>query len=157
MQLRIFVTATVLLVAYTCMYSPLSGKIADATAEINRQQKLCQLASDVEHLRAQYQGFVDRLPTQSDSKEWVQYLLDGIRRFPLRLTDAGLRPGAGRGPLQGCRAAGRTGGGLFRHRRLAPLAGIESPPAPHRFREHLALARNKDILIVQLTLLGMMG
>ena len=99
-QLRAVVTATVLLAAYAGIYAPLSGKIADATAEINRQQRLCQLASDVEHLRAQYKSFVDRLPKQSDSKEWVQYLLGGIRRFPLRLTALDCDPPRDVGPYK---------------------------------------------------------
>ena len=61
---------------------------------------LCQLASDVEHLRTQYQGFAARLPKQSDSKEWVQYLLDGIRRFPLRLTGLDCDPVRDVGPYK---------------------------------------------------------
>ncbi len=139
-QLRVFVIATVLLVAYAGMYAPLSGKIADTTAEINRQQSLCQLAGDVEHLRTQYQSFADRLPKQSDSKEWVQYLLAGTRRFPLRLTGLDCDPVRDIGPYKAAVLRVELGGGLFRHRCLAPLAGLESPAAAHRFRGHHALA-----------------
>ena len=99
-QLRAVVTAAVLLVAYAAVYAPLSSEIASATAEINCQQKLCQLAADVEHLRAQYKSFVDRLPKQGDSKEWVQYLLGGIRRFPLRLTALDCDPPREMGPYR---------------------------------------------------------
>ena len=158
MQLRILVTATVLLVAYTCIYAPMSGKIADATAEIDRQQSLCQLAGDVEHLRTQYQSFVNRLPTQSDSKEWVQYLLAGIRRFPLRLTGLDCDPLRDVGPYKAAVLRVELEGGFFDVDAL--LRWLDSNPRLLRVDSvSISPQRGKGAgaLIVRLTILGMMS
>jgi Tfp pilus assembly protein PilO len=156
-QLRAVVTATVLLSAYAAIYVPLSSEIADATASIEQQQKLCQLAADVEHLRAQYKSFADRLPAQSDSKEWVQYVLSGIRRFPLRLTTLDCDPPRDMGPYKAVVLRIELEGsfpdmdGLLRwlesNRRLLRIDSVRIAPS-HSSRDALGL---------QLTVLGVMS
>ena len=157
LQLRVFVMATVLLVAYVGMYAPMSGKIADATAEIDRQQTLCQLASDVEHLRIQYRGFAERLPKQSDSKEWVQYVLGGIRRFPLRLTGLDCDPVRDVGPYKAAVLRIDLEGGFFDIDAL--LRWLESNPRLLRIDSvNLVPTRgNPGVLVARLTILGMMS
>jgi Tfp pilus assembly protein PilO len=157
-QLRILVTATVLLVAYTCVYAPLSGKITDVTAELNREQVLCQLASDVEHLRTQYQGFALRLPQQSDSKEWVQYLLDGVRRFPVRLTKLDCDTPREVGPYKAAVLRVELEGSFFEID--AFLRWLESNPRLIRI-DSVNIAPGQSTagssLVVRLTVLGMMS
>ena len=84
-KLRVLVTVVVLAVGYFGIYIPLSGDVAEAIDHLHRERKLTELASTVEHLRTQYQTFQGRLPKQADTKEWVKYVLDGIRRFPVKL------------------------------------------------------------------------
>jgi Tfp pilus assembly protein PilO len=156
-KLRAVVTATVLLVAYAGMYAPLSSQIAGATAEINHQQRLCQLAADVEHLRAEYKSFTDRLPKQSDSKEWVQYLLGGIRRFPLRLTALDCDPPRDVGPYKAVVLRVELEGSFFDMDAL--LRWLESN---HRLLRIDSLRispsrSSRDILVMQLTVLGVMS
>ena len=156
LQLRSIVTGTVLLVAYVGMYGPMSGKIADATAEINRQKSLCKLASDVEHLRTQYQSFATRLPAQSDSKEWVEYMLNGIRRFPLRLTKLDCDPPRDVGPYKAAVLRVELEGDFFHIDAL--LRWLEANPRLLRIDSlRISVSRSsRDILVFQFTVLGMM-
>jgi hypothetical protein len=162
-QLRVIVTALVLLAAYTCVYAPLSGKIAETTAEIDRQKNLCQLASDVEHLRAQYRGFIERLPrpgvpgAPSDSKEWVQYLLAGLRGFPLRLTVLDCDPVREVGPYKAAVLRVELEGDFFDVD--AFLRWLESNPRLLRI-DSLSISAPQgrgSVLSVRLTVLGMMS
>ncbi len=157
MQLRIFVIATVLLVAYAGTYAPLSGKIADATAEINREQGLCQLANDVEHLRIQYQSFADRLPKQGDSNEWVEYLLGGIRRFPLRKTKLDCDPVRDVGPYKAVVLRVELEGSFFAMDAL--LRWLDSNPRLLRVDSLRIVAspNHPGNLVMQLTVLGLMS
>lgn len=84
-RLRTLVTVVVLLVAYGAVYSPLSGQIDDASRTLIEQKKRLELARDIERLRKQHEAFRNRLPTKSDTNEWVEYVLTGVRRFPLKL------------------------------------------------------------------------
>ncbi len=84
-RLRFCVIAAVLALGYFAVYSPMYGNIVEMTKKIERDKKLIGLAIDREKLQKQYDEFKDRIPKQTDGKEWVQYVLDGIRRFPLKL------------------------------------------------------------------------
>jgi Tfp pilus assembly protein PilO len=86
LQLRICVTGIVWLLGYFLVYMPLDNRAAETTRQLGRQQKLLDLARDIEHLRTQHQAFEERLPKQGDSKEWVEYVLNGLRKLPLRLS-----------------------------------------------------------------------
>ena len=84
-RLRVCVIAVVLAVGYFAVYSPMYGKIAETTKKLEREKKLIRLATNMEQLQEQYDKFKDRIPRNTDSKEWVQFMLDGIRLFPLKL------------------------------------------------------------------------
>ena len=47
---------------------------------------MAELADSLEQLQAQCSSFAKRLPQQADSKEWMQYMHEGIRGFPLKLS-----------------------------------------------------------------------
>jgi len=84
-RLRVCVIAAVLAVGYFAVYSPMNGKIVETTKKLERDNKLIRLATKMEQLQKEYDGFKSRIPKDTDSKEWVQYMLDGIRHFPLKL------------------------------------------------------------------------
>lgn len=84
-QLKGLVTGLVLLVGYAGIYMPLSSGMEEKTRKLAREQTHLGLARDVEHLQAQFDKFKDRLPEKKDPNEWVEYVLDGIRKFPLKL------------------------------------------------------------------------
>jgi Tfp pilus assembly protein PilO len=135
----------------------LSGQIAGASAEIDGERKLCQLAADVEHLRTQYRSFADRLPKQSDSKEWVQYLLGGIRRFPLRLTTLECDPPRDVGPYKAVVLRAELEGAFFDMDAL--LRWLESNPRLLRIDSlRIAPSRSsRDVLVLQFTVLGVIS
>ncbi len=84
-RLRIALTCAMLLVGYAGIYVPASGEIDDTRRKLATEQKRLDLARDVERLREQCRAFKGRVPGKVDSNEWVQYVLGGIRRFPLKL------------------------------------------------------------------------
>ena len=86
MQLRVFITLVMLVVGYVGIYMPLGGRIDRTTRELARARKRQALAHDVEQLRTQVEEFEARLPKKADTNEWIQYVLDGTRRFPVKLS-----------------------------------------------------------------------
>jgi len=84
-HLRAILTGLVLLVGYAGVYSPLSADIDDSGRKLAAAAKRLELVHEVEHLRHQYKNFKDRVPEKSDTNEWVQYVLGGVRSFPLKM------------------------------------------------------------------------
>jgi Tfp pilus assembly protein PilO len=84
-QLRIIIVATVLLAGYCAIYMPLDDRIAASTKKLEREVKVTELAAKVEHVQKEYAALAHRVPEQSDAKEWVQYMLEGIRRLPVKM------------------------------------------------------------------------
>ncbi|MHC4398928.1 MAG: type 4a pilus biogenesis protein PilO [Planctomycetota bacterium] len=86
-QLRVLITAVMVVVGYFAIYTPLNGHIEETTRKLGDDQRRQTLARDVEQLRAEVAKFQSRLPEQTDINEWVQYVLGGIRKFPLKLVN----------------------------------------------------------------------
>ena len=85
MRLRVLVTAVMLLVGYVAIFMPFSSRIEEKTRRLSDERKRQALANEVDGLRAQVEKFQARLPEDTDTNQWVHYVLDGIRRFPLKL------------------------------------------------------------------------
>ena len=84
-QLRVFITGIMVVVGYMGIYSQLSEWIEESTRELSRLHKRQGLAKEIEFLRCQLGKFDGRLAENADPNEWAQYLIDNIRKFPLRL------------------------------------------------------------------------
>ena len=84
-QLRLLVTCSVLGLGYLAVFSPLSADFDHSARSLNEESKRLETATEIEALRSQYQAFRKRLPEKSDTNEWVQYILSGVRQFPLEL------------------------------------------------------------------------
>jgi Tfp pilus assembly protein PilO len=155
LQLRICVIVVVVLVGYGAVYQPLTSRIAETTKKLKRAEQLVALARSIEHLQTQYQVFQDRLPKQTDSKEWVQYVLEGIRRFPLRLSRFDCREPKQLGPY-GVIVLQIELEGSFLHMDQF-LRWLESNQRLFRADDvRVSRARkNSDVLLMQLTVLGM--
>ncbi len=157
LHLRAAVTGTVVLVAYLGIYTPLSGQIEQTGAEVRHARKLLELAVEVESLRSQYQSFRGRLPKQSDPNEWVQYVLGGLRRFPLKLAALDCDPPRGMGPYKAVVMRMELEGGFFAMD--AFLRWLESNERLFRL-DSLKIAPSRsgnEIQVMQITLLGVMG
>jgi Tfp pilus assembly protein PilO len=84
-QLRVIVTALALALGYAGIFLPLSGALEEATRRRAEGQRRLDLARDVARLRREYHRMEGRLPAGTDANEWVEYVLGGIRRHPLKL------------------------------------------------------------------------
>ena len=156
-RLRLFVTATMLLVGYGAIYLPLSAKISDAERWLSQEQKRRDLTRDIEQLRAQVNAFKDRVPEKTDRNEWVQFVLGGIRSLPLKLV--ALDPGDTQplGPYKAIVLRIELEGGY--HDMDAFLNWLETNERLFRIDTvKITPARGgSETLNMQLTVLGVMG
>ena len=86
-RFRVFVTIIALSIAYLGVYSTLSGMITETQRKVSKDLEREGLAQEIELLRAQKEFFENRLKKDSDSNEWIQYVLGGIRKLPLTLVN----------------------------------------------------------------------
>lgn len=99
-QLRALVTGSVLAAAYVGIYMPLGDQIEDTSRKLAAETKRLEVARDIEHLRTEYARFKHRLPEKSDTNEWVEYVLGGLRDFPLKLVQWDSEPTRELGPYK---------------------------------------------------------
>jgi hypothetical protein len=87
LKLRLTTVFTFVAVGIVFVYMPLSKRIQAAEKmladERERNEKIC----DVEKLRKQVRSYRDRIGDNSDTNEWVQYTLDGLRNFKVKLRE----------------------------------------------------------------------
>ncbi len=154
-RLRVCVIAAVLAAGYVAIYSPMYGKIVDTTKELKREKNMLALATKMEGLQKQYDKFKDRIPEQTDSKEWVQYMLDGIRRFPLELARFDCREPSQVGPYQAITLKIELEGSFMNMDKF--LRWLETNPRLLRVDEMtVAPARSEDAdNVLRLTILGL--
>ena len=86
-QLRIFICSAFFAVAYVGIFLPFGGRLDQSRRALKEQRDLRELAREVESMRAQVEMFRDRLPSNADTNEWIQYVLEGIRQYPLKLVN----------------------------------------------------------------------
>jgi hypothetical protein len=84
-QLRIALTSVILAIAYFGLYGPLSGEIDKSRTDLDDEITRFRVICDIERLREQHKLFAGRLSAKTDTNEWVQYVLGGVRKFPLHL------------------------------------------------------------------------
>jgi Tfp pilus assembly protein PilO len=159
LQLRIVVMGVVLLAGYGGVYMPLAARIGEKTQRITGERKLAELAEGVEQLQAQCRGFAKRLPQNTDGKEWMQYVHEGIRRFPLKLSKLDCPASKQIGPYKAIILQIELEGSFFDVDRF--LCWLESNPRLFR-ADDITIAPgkgkdNKDSMMMKLTVLGMAG
>ena len=99
-QPRAVVTAAVLLGRLPGHLPAAERPVEDATVTLNHENRLLELARNVEFLRAQYGNFAHRLPKQCDAKESGAIRLGGIRGYPLKLNALDCQPPRQVGPYR---------------------------------------------------------
>jgi cell division protein FtsB len=155
-QLRVLTTTIVLIIGYA-VYVPLNDQIEATSRKLAAETKRLNAAREIESLRAQYQKFKDRIPEKSDPNEWVECVLSGVRKYPLKLVQWDSEPIREVGPykavalrlelegafpeLNGLLNWIETNDRLFR----IDLVRIQ----PHR--------SGNGVLVMQLTVLGVMA
>jgi Tfp pilus assembly protein PilO len=167
LQLRILLIGLVLAAGYGGIYMPLAAQIAETTAKLGRERKRAELARSLEQLQAQYRSFAKRLPRQADGKEWMQYMYEGIRKFPLKPCRLDCPPPKRLGPYQTVILEIQLEGSLFDLDQF--LRWLESNPRLFRVDEiSIAPVKTKqqgkgkgepdlDNMAMKLTVLGLAG
>lgn len=90
-RMRIAVMVGVVAMTYFGVYSPLAEQISKKQKTLKLENKKSTLAQDIEFLESQAAQINDRLPKDSDTNEFAQYVLSAIRSRPLTLVR--LEPG----------------------------------------------------------------
>jgi Tfp pilus assembly protein PilO len=85
LQFRIFVAAVIVAVGYVGVYMPLDGRITAIKKNIKKTKVNSKLSKQVETLQKQVDRVAKRLPKDTDTNEWLQYVLGGVRKFPVHL------------------------------------------------------------------------
>jgi Tfp pilus assembly protein PilO len=157
LQFRVCIIVGIVLLGFAGVYQPLSDKIATVTQQVQREGKLLALGEEIERLQSQYRSFEDRIPVQSDTKDWVQYVLEGIRRLPLKMTKFDCRPSKQIGPYQVIVLQIELEGSFFAIDKF--LRWLETDRRLFRADDiRMAAAQgNSDNMVMQVTVLGLAG
>ncbi len=157
LQLRICVLLIVVAAGYFGVYLPWNGKIVETTYKLDRDRKLLELAASVEQLQKQFHQFDNRVPQQADSKEWVRYVLEGIRQLPVNLVSLDCKTPKEIGPYRAIALQIQLEGTFFEldqvfrwlesNRRLLRADDVRLAP----------LRGVRGTMVMHLTLLGMTG
>jgi type II secretory pathway component PulM len=100
MRLRAVMTLVLVGAWYFAVYQPAVGHIEQKQQTLAMERKRLQLAETIEHLRSENKRFRDRFPKQRDQNAAIQDLLEGIRPFPLKLTNLDPKPPKDVGPFK---------------------------------------------------------
>ncbi len=171
LQLRIILIGAVLLMGYGGVYVPLSAQIDAATKTLNHERTMAELALSLEQLQAQCNRFAKRLPQHADSKEWMQYVHEGIRGFPLKLSRLDCLPTKNIGPYQAVVLQIELEGTFFdldrflrwleSNPRLLRTDDIDialaAPPARGAAKGKEAERARRDNMVMKLTVSGLAG
>ncbi len=156
-RIRWAITGLMLAIGYVGLYMPLSARIEETTRKLGEENKRHNLANELEYLRAQADMFQARVPKEMDVNECVQYVLEGIRKLPLKLNNLAPQKSIRVGPYQAIVLKVELEGQFrdldsFMH-------WVETNERLFRVDSaKIAPARGKDgKLVMQLTLLGMKG
>jgi len=85
MKLRLFTIGALLAAAVALIYMPLSDKINLTKQQIAAEKDRISSISEYEKLQKQVEAFHGLIGDQSDTNEWIQYILDGLRKFQVKL------------------------------------------------------------------------
>jgi hypothetical protein len=85
-RLRVAITVVLAGIWFFAIYQPTVAQIGDKQQRLETERKRLALAETIGDLRAETQRFKLRLPKHADQNAAIQYLLDGVRSFPLSNT-----------------------------------------------------------------------
>ncbi len=100
MRLRLTVALALVGVVLGVIYVPLSKRIERRQRELSGEKYRHEIITDVEKLRKQAGAYRHRIGENSDTNEWVQYLLEGLRQAKVRLRDMESKPTKKVGPYR---------------------------------------------------------
>lgn len=99
-KMRLAVMVAMTAVAIMAVYRPLVGQIETKQRELVAQKKRANLIASVEASRKQAKVYRPRISEKSDTNEWVQYILMGLRKSGVKLRDMSSRQPRKVGPYK---------------------------------------------------------
>jgi Tfp pilus assembly protein PilO len=99
LQLRFILAAGVAAPWYFLIYSWLSGGIEEVEKARVKSEAHLALAREIVSLRTEVARFRPRLPARTDPNEWVEYLLSGVRLYPIKMVKLQPQPMRKQGPF----------------------------------------------------------
>ena len=89
-----------LAIGFAALYVPLSAKIQTTQTELTQERRRQELSYQVDPLQSQVNRFSERIPRGTDTNEWVQYVIEGVRQDPLKLVNLDSDKPKRAGPFQ---------------------------------------------------------
>jgi len=86
-KLRLTTVFVILAVGIGGIYMPFSKRIEEAQKKLSDERERNQKITDVEKLRKRANSYRERIGDNSDTNEWVQYTLDGLRNYQVMLRE----------------------------------------------------------------------
>ena len=86
-KMRLTVVTAVTAIGLLAVYEPLSDRIRNKQRQLAAEQTRTELIANVVSLRRQTQAYRPRIGEDSDTNEWVQYILTGLRKSGVKLRD----------------------------------------------------------------------
>jgi len=99
-KMRLAVIVAMTAVAIMAVYRPLAGQIETKQRQLAAQRRRVDLIAGVEVLRKQAGVYRPRISEKSDTNEWVQYILTGLRESGVKLRDMSSRQPRRVGPYK---------------------------------------------------------
>jgi len=99
-KMRLAIVFVAAALAVGAVYMPLCGRIDEARLTASAEKKRTEAIQGVETLWAEANSYRPRIGETSDTNDWVQYLLAGSRRIPVRLRDMQSREPVKVGPYK---------------------------------------------------------
>jgi hypothetical protein len=98
-QLRLSLGVAMVAAWYLAIYAPLSERIEATTRDRGRTDAHLATAKAIVALRAEAEKYRGHLPPPADANEWVEYLVGGVRRFPVKVSKLEPLPMRKHGPF----------------------------------------------------------
>ncbi|MFA5293671.1 MAG: hypothetical protein WC496_11660 [Phycisphaerae bacterium] len=84
-KMRLATMGGLLVLTIVLVYMPLSKEIKKSKKLLSSEKERNSCIMEHEKLQKQVEIFHSIIGEKSDTNEWVQYLLDGMRKFPVKL------------------------------------------------------------------------
>jgi hypothetical protein len=84
-KLRLTTIFLLIALAIGMIYMPLSKRIQEARKLLADERERYEKITDIDKLRKCMSMYRHRIGERSDTNEWVQYILDGLQNFKVRL------------------------------------------------------------------------
>jgi Tfp pilus assembly protein PilO len=84
-KLRLTTVFLLVALAIGMIYMPLSNRLQEARKQLANERERNKKITDINKLRKCMNMYRNRIGEHSDTNEWVQYILDGLQNYKVRL------------------------------------------------------------------------